>query len=128
MGKEPTGPREQRHSQLLRGVLDLCLLALIAERPRFGYEIVEALGESGLELVSEGSIYPLLARMERNGLADTYRAPSPSGGAPRKYYRPTEAGLAELEAGRTAWLVFRGAVDQALSAGTPKEDTPEEGR
>ncbi|MET9416129.1 PadR family transcriptional regulator [Streptomyces klenkii] len=128
MGKELAAPREQRHSQLLRGVLDLCLLALIAERPRFGYEIVEALGESGLELVSEGSIYPLLARMERNGLAGTYRAPSPSGGAPRKYYRPTEAGLAELEAGRTAWLAFRGAVDQALSARVPTEDTPEEGR
>lgn len=108
---------DQRRTQLLRGVLDLCLLALIAERPRYGYEIVEALGGHGLELVSEGSIYPLLARMERAGLADSYRAPSASGGPPRKYYRLTDAGHAELATGRTAWEGFAGAVGRTLSAG-----------
>ncbi|PCG87366.1 PadR family transcriptional regulator [Streptomyces sp. WZ.A104] len=118
MGVGLSGTGDQRRSQLLRGVLDLCLLALIAERPRYGYEIVEALGDSGLELVSEGSIYPLLARMEKAGLADTYRAPSATGGPPRKYYRLTEAGHAELAAGRAAWTSFTRAVDRTLSAGS----------
>lgn len=99
MTKKPAATADQRRSQLLRGVLDLCLLSLIAERPRYGFEFAEALAESGLDLVSDGSIYPLLARMERAGLVSSYRAPSPSGGAPRKYYRPTEAGYAELTGG-----------------------------
>ncbi|MCP3819649.1 PadR family transcriptional regulator [Streptomyces sp. A3M-1-3] len=105
---------DQRRSQLLRGVLDLCLLAKIAERPCYGYEFTEALAADGLELVSEGSIYPLLARMERAGLVDTFRAPSASGGPPRKYYRLTDAGRAELSGGRAAWRHFTEAVGRTL--------------
>ncbi|MFD6970379.1 PadR family transcriptional regulator [Streptomyces sp. NPDC059979] len=112
-GLDATG--DQRRSQLLRGVLDLCLLSLIAERPRYGFEFAEALAGSGLELVSDGSIYPLLARMERAGLISSYRAPSPSGGAPRKYYRLTEAGRAELSGGRADWQAFAGQVGRILT-------------
>ncbi|RLU83120.1 PadR family transcriptional regulator [Streptomyces griseocarneus] len=108
---------DPRRSQLLRGVLDLCLLALVAERPRYGFEIVEGLAERGMELVSEGSIYPLLARLEKAGLLDSFRRPSESGGAPRKYYRLTEAGLAELGSGRESWEAFARAVDRTLSVG-----------
>ncbi|MFF8606933.1 PadR family transcriptional regulator [Streptomyces sp. NPDC015346] len=122
MTMELPGAGDQRRSQLLRGVLDLCLLSLIAERPRYGYEFVEALTESGLELVSEGSIYPLLARMERAGLVASYRAPSSSGGAPRKYYRLTEAGRAELDHGRTVWREF---ATQAARILTDTTDTTE---
>ncbi|WP_267244081.1 PadR family transcriptional regulator [Streptomyces sp. PR69] len=112
---------DQRRSQLLRGVLDLCLLALIAERPRYGFEIAASLAENGLELVSEGSIYPLLARLQKSGLIDAYRASSPAGGAPRKYYRLTDAGRAALAAGRTTWRGFAAAVDRTLSDGQPGE-------
>ncbi|MBT2396756.1 PadR family transcriptional regulator [Streptomyces sp. ISL-100] len=113
--KLPAAAGDQRRSQLLRGVLDLCLLALIAERPRYGYEFVEALAATGLDLVSEGSIYPLLARMERTGLVDTFRAPSATGGAPRKYYRLTDEGRAELTVGRAAWQHFSEAVGRTLN-------------
>ncbi|CAM5536237.1 PadR family transcriptional regulator [Streptomyces hirsutus] len=106
---------DQRRSQLLRGVLDLCLLSLIAERPRYGFEFVEALADNGLDLVSEGSIYPLLARLERERLISSYRAPSASGGAPRKYYRLTEAGRAELTSGRAVWHAFSGRVGRILT-------------
>ncbi|MFE1229660.1 PadR family transcriptional regulator [Streptomyces sp. NPDC059442] len=115
MTKELPTAADQRRSQLLRGVLDLCLLSLIAERPRYGYEFVEALDESGLELVSEGSIYPLLARMERAGLVAPYRAPSSSGGAPRKYYRLTEEGRTALDRGRTVWREFTVATGRILA-------------
>lgn len=114
---------DQRHSQLLRGVLDLCLLSLIAERPRYGFEFVAALADNGLELVSEGSIYPLLARLEREALISSYRAPSASGGAPRKYYRLTEAGHAELASGRTVWRAFSERVSRILAATEPTGGT-----
>ncbi|WP_244376058.1 PadR family transcriptional regulator [Streptomyces ficellus] len=115
MTKELPATGDQRRSQLLRGVLDLCLLSLIAERPRYGYEFVEALDHSGLELVSEGSIYPLLARMERAGVVESYRAPSSSGGAPRKYYRLTTAGRDELTRGRAVWAGFTTQVGRVLN-------------
>lgn len=111
--------RDQRRSQLLRGVLDLCLLALIEERPRYGFEFAQGLTENGLELVSDGSIYPLLARMERAGLIAAFRAPSPAGGAPRKYYRLTGAGEAELAAGRAGWQAFTGPVGRILDDNRP---------
>jgi PadR family transcriptional regulator PadR len=100
-------------------VLDLCLLSLIAERPRYGFEFVAALADNGLDLVSEGSIYPLLTRLEREGLISSYRAPSASGGAPRKYYRLTEAGSAELASGRAVWHAFSGRVGRILTATEP---------
>ncbi|MET8062002.1 PadR family transcriptional regulator [Streptomyces microflavus] len=114
---------DQRRSQLLRGVLDLCLLSLIAEQPRYGFEFADALNLNGLGLVSEGSIYPLLARMERTGLITSYRAPSPSGGAPRKYYRLTQAGHAELSGGRADWLAFAGQVTHILTTTQPTGGT-----
>lgn len=124
MTKELPTAGDQRRSQLLRGVLDLCLLSLIAERPRYGYEFIEALTKSGLELVGEGSIYPLLARMERAGLVEPFRAPSSSGGAPRKYYRLSEAGRAELEHGRTVWRGFTAQADRILTRTTHGGTTP----
>ncbi|WP_432011275.1 PadR family transcriptional regulator [Streptomyces cucumeris] len=123
MGLSSSG--EQRRSQLLRGVLDLCLLSLIAERPRYGFEFTQALAAGGLELVSDGSVYPLLARMERAGLISSYRAPSASGGAPRKYYRLTEGGRAELARGRGEWHAFAGQVGRILDDfASTGDDTP----
>ncbi|WP_406864574.1 PadR family transcriptional regulator [Streptomyces sp. HUAS MG47] len=125
MTMEPAGADDQRRSQLLRGVLDVCLLALIAERPRYGFEFTQALADSGLDLVREGSIYPLLARLERGGLVDSYRAASASGGAPRKYYRLTDTGRAALAEGRTAWQSFAGPVTRILdgTTSTPTGDS-----
>ena len=82
---------EGRRSQLLRGVLDLCLLAVMEEGPAYGYEMTKRLRARGLSIVGEGSIYPLLGRLEREGLVETYRAAS-NGGPPRKYYRPSARG------------------------------------
>jgi PadR family transcriptional regulator, regulatory protein PadR len=86
-----------RSSQLLRGVLDLCLLAVMDEGPTYGYEMTKRLRERGLAIVGEGSIYPLLARLEREGLVQTERVAS-NGGPPRKYYRPSPEGRRALDA------------------------------
>jgi PadR family transcriptional regulator PadR len=102
-----------RRSQLLRGVLDLCLLAVIQDEPAYGYEMTKRLRALGLSTVGEGSIYPLLGRLERDRLVETYRAAS-NGGPPRKYYRASAAGKHALAAGLAEWRVARDAVDSVL--------------
>jgi PadR family transcriptional regulator, regulatory protein PadR len=110
------GDGQSRRSQLLRGVLDLCLLAVIDEEPAYGYEMLKRLRNSGLSVVGEGSVYPLLARLEREGLVTTYRAPS-NGGPPRKYYRTSVAGRRALADGIQDWQLVRSAVDGVLPEG-----------
>jgi PadR family transcriptional regulator PadR len=105
---------EGRRSQLLRGVLDLCLLAVVEEGPAYGYEMTKRLRARGLSIVGEGSIYPLLGRLERDGLVETYRAAS-NGGPPRKYYRASRKGQRALAAGMSEWRSARDAVDAVLS-------------
>jgi PadR family transcriptional regulator, regulatory protein PadR len=102
-----------RRTQLLRGVLDLCLLAVMGDDPAYGYEMTKRLGERGLSIVGEGSIYPLLGRLERDGLVDTHRAAS-NGGPPRKYYRLSRQGRKALETGTREWQETRDAVDAVL--------------
>ena len=104
---------EGRRSQLLRGALDLCLLAVMAEGPVYGYEMTKRLRARGLSTVGEGSIYPLLGRLEREGLVETYRAAS-NGGPPRKYYRPSPEGRQALAAGVSEWRAARDALDAVL--------------
>lgn len=107
-------PGSQRRTELLRGVLDLCLLAVISEEPSYGYEMTKRLRERGLASVAEGSIYPLLGRLERDGLVETYRAAS-QGGPQRKYYRPSEAGRVALALGVSEWRAARAAIDAVLA-------------
>jgi PadR family transcriptional regulator PadR len=108
---------ENRSSQLLRGVLDICLLALVADEPAYGYEMTKRLRARGMSMVGEGSIYPLLGRLERDGLVETYRAES-DGGPPRKYYRASHIGLRALADGVTAWTSARNAIDSVLGLTT----------
>lgn len=107
---------EARGSRLLRGILDACLLALVSERDRYGYELAAALHEAGLPIVKEGSIYPLLSRLERRGLLESYRMPA-EGAPPRRYYRMTSAGEAELEVARDVWQQVSAGVDAAIGGG-----------
>lgn len=102
-----------RRSQLLRGVLDLCLLAVMDEGAAYGYEMTKRLAARGLSIVGEGSIYPLLGRLERDGLVDTRRAIS-NGGPPRKYYSLSRQGRRALAAGVSEWQATRDAVDSVL--------------
>jgi PadR family transcriptional regulator, regulatory protein PadR len=104
---------EARRPQLLRGVLDLCLLAVMEEGPAYGYEMTKRLRARGLSIVGEGSIYPALARLEREGLVETHRVAS-NGGPPRKYYRPSRKGLRVLAAGVSEWRAARDALDAVL--------------
>jgi PadR family transcriptional regulator PadR len=102
-----------RRTQLLRGVLDMCLLALVAKEPAHGYEVVRRLEAAGFEGVGFGTVYPLLTRMRRLGLvADEVQA-SPSG-PPRKVYRLTGAGRQALEGWARQWSDFSRTIDATL--------------
>jgi PadR family transcriptional regulator, regulatory protein PadR len=113
-------PNDSHYSQLLKGVLDLCLLALVAEEPSYGYELVQKLHQRGLALVGEGSIYPLLSRLQQRGYIEGYRVPSPDGPS-RKYYRLLPDGYAQLAHWTAEWRVFAQAVDTVLQRGVPHE-------
>src|ERR1700712_5057858 len=75
--------------QLKKGVLELCVLALLSRGDNYAYEIASRLAK-GIDM-GEGTIYPLMRRMQTDGLVDTYLVES-SSGPPRKYYRLTDAG------------------------------------
>ncbi|HHC09272.1 MAG TPA: PadR family transcriptional regulator [Actinobacteria bacterium] len=94
----------------------MCLLALIAEEPSYGYEMATKLSERGLELVGEGSIYPTLSRMQRAGLIEGYLVEVPGGGPPRKYYRITPTGRRRLRSWTEAWDRLQRGVAGILEA------------
>lgn len=113
----PKGPGQGSHStQLLHGVLDMCLLSLIDEETSYGYEMVAKLRDRGLDLASEGSIYPLLSRLQRQGMIEGYLVQSSEGPA-RKYYRMSDRGRKTLDQWRTEWQEFRSSVDGVLNGG-----------
>jgi PadR family transcriptional regulator PadR len=102
-----------RSTQLLHGVLDMCLMSIIAEEASYGYEMVHKLRNRGLDLASEGSIYPLLSRLQRQGMIEGYLVQSSEGPA-RKYYRMTGQGRAALSAWRQEWDRFSQSVNAVL--------------
>jgi PadR family transcriptional regulator PadR len=105
---------ENHDPQLLKGVLSLLLLHLLAERESYGYEVVQRLQAAGFADVLEGSVYPALARLQREGRVDTRLVPSSSGPA-RKYYRLTDTGRRALDDGTAAWARHVAGVDAVLS-------------
>ena len=111
---------DKRNSQLLKGVLDMCLLAIIVEEPSYGYEMVRKMEDRGLQLVGEGSIYPLLSRLQKVGYIKGYTVPSKEG-PKRKYYRALPAGREKLEEWVEEWYRFSEAVGRVLREGSNLE-------
>ena len=81
----------ENNTQLLKGVLEYCVLKLISREPTYGYEIVMNLKRDGFSDLSESTLYPLLLRLEQKGKVTVERRPSPKGPS-RKYYVVTENG------------------------------------
>jgi PadR family transcriptional regulator PadR len=99
--------------QLKKGVLALCVLALLSRGDSYAYEIASKLA-ADIDM-GEGTIYPLMRRLQSDGLVETYLVES-SSGPPRKYYRLTDAGRASFAQQKTEWAAFVGAVDDILGA------------
>jgi PadR family transcriptional regulator PadR len=94
----------------------MCLLSLIDEEASYGYEMVNKLRDRGLDLTSEGSIYPLLSRLQKQGMIEGYLVQSSEGPA-RKYYRMSKDGRQVLDEWRQEWGRFSKAVDAVLDGG-----------
>ena len=84
------------NAQLLKGLLEGCVLAVIAEGETYGYEILDRLTKAGFDEVGEGTLYPIITRLDKGGLISCRKAKSPLGPV-RKYYSMTEQGRKELE-------------------------------
>lgn len=106
-----------RNSQLLKGVLDMCLLSLIAEEPSYGYEMAAKLNDRGLHLVSDGSIYPTLSRLQKAGLVEGYFVEADGSGPPRKYYRIVDEGRDRLTEWSKEWETLQAGVSTILNGG-----------
>jgi len=100
-------------TELRRGVLGPCVLALLAVRPRFGLELVRDLSRADGLLTSEGTVYPLLNRLRDAGLV-TSRWIHDDQTRPRRYYSITDEGREHLEEFRAGWSAFTAAVDGVL--------------
>lgn len=104
-------------TQMRKGLLEFCVMAQLADEPRYGYELVKRLGEVDGMLTSEGTIYPLLARLQREGLVLIERRATSSAGPPRKYYRLSVTGQRALSAFHREWATLRTAIDRTLQGG-----------
>jgi PadR family transcriptional regulator PadR len=103
-------------AQLRRGTLEYCVLALLHSGERYGFDLVRQLGQVEGMMTSEGTVYPLLGRLRREGLVATTWRESPSG-PPRRYYQLTPTGRQALDAFASQWASFRDAVDHFLDGG-----------
>jgi PadR family transcriptional regulator len=100
-------------TQLLKGVLDLAVLAVLRDEDGYGYDILRRLRVAGLDEVGDASVYGTLRRLFNSGLLNAYVVPSDEG-PNRKYYALNAAGRAELQRSGKIWHEFRGTMDDLL--------------
>ena len=102
---------ESLQIQLKKGVLEMCVLALLSKGDNYAYDIASRMAEAvGM---GEGTIYPLMRRMQADGLVETYLVESQAGPS-RKYYRLTPVGRGRFEEQKTEWTAFSEAVNAIL--------------
>jgi PadR family transcriptional regulator PadR len=100
-------------TQLLKGVLDLAVLAALREHDGYGYDIVRRLRAAGLEEVGDASVYGTLRRLYQAGSLNSYVVPSDEG-PHRKYYGINDSGKAQLAASTKAWRTFAGTLEALI--------------
>ena len=107
-------------TQLLKGVLDVAVLAVVCDEDGYGYDVVRRLRGAGLEEVGEASVYGTLRRLYASGALSSYVVPSDEG-PHRKYYGINAQGRAMLEAQRKDWHEFSTALTALLDTeGDPR--------
>ena len=116
---DPSDATVRTLTQLRRGVLPHCVLAVLGSEERYGFELVRVLSEDYDLATSEGTIYPLLSRLRKDGLVETTWRESGSG-PPRRYYRRTPHGTKALRRFTEDWSSFRESVDALLAAEGPR--------
>jgi len=103
---------ENTKAQMRKGILELCILAILKQRERYPSEILETLKDTEL-IVVEGTLYPLLTRLKNEGLL-TYRWEESSSGPPRKYYSISDKGIEVLDELKTSWSTLADSVNNLI--------------
>lgn len=109
-------------SQLRRGVLEYCVLGLLAGEDLYGFDLVKRLGSMEGLVTGEGTLYPLLSRLQRDGRLSSSWRESTSGGPPRKYYAITTRGRRALAEFTAEWSRFSHTVGAILEQS--QKETP----
>ena len=97
--------------QYKKGVIELCILSVFKKRDMYGYELSEYISRT-ID-IADGTVYPILRKLKKEGLVKTYLSEE-SGGPPRKYYSITQTGKDEFEADSKEWLEFAETVNKLL--------------
>ncbi len=105
-----------QQSELLKGALDLAVLASVGRGESYGYEVLQRLAAAGLEGVGDASVYGSLKRLESQGYLESRLEASPQGPA-RRYYSRTAEGRTWFRQAGTAWRKFATAIDAVLEEG-----------
>ena len=105
--------RDALLSQLRRGVVEYCVLAMLRHGERYGFDLVRELSSVDGMVTAEGTIYPVLSRLRRDGLVKTTWRESRSG-PPRRYYELTRAGDDALTTFVAEWTSFRNGVERII--------------
>lgn len=100
-------------AQLLKGILEGCVLAIIADGETYGYEILACLEKKGFDSMLEGTLYPVLTRLEKKGYISCRKEKSPYGPM-RKYYSITRDGSLSLEVFKRNYKKITAAADDVL--------------
>ncbi|WP_433080606.1 PadR family transcriptional regulator [Dactylosporangium sp. CA-052675] len=100
-------------TQLLKGVLDLAVLAVLRDEDGYGYDILRRLRSAGLDEVGDASVYGTLRRLFQAGALTTYVVPSEAG-PHRKYYALNAAGRAQLAQSGKVWAGFAQTMDRLI--------------
>ena len=98
-------------TEMLKGTLEGIVLAVLAVRPAYGYEITARLREQGFADLAEGTVYALLVRIEQRGFVDVEKVPSEKG-PPRKVYTINDNGRAQLDEFWRTWSFLAGRIEQ----------------
>lgn len=122
-------PRKEWTTELKKGTVQLGILALLQEGRRYGFDIIEELRKrtGGYLDLKEGTLYPALHRLEKQGLLRSEWVLSQTGGAPRKYYAITDEGVASLKDARAEWQAMvngLAGIVKAHDGSAPKGGSP----
>lgn len=114
---------ERLNQQMKKGVLELLVLAAVAEAPAYGYQLITSLEarSGGLFALKEGTLYPVLYRLEDEGLLQAGWQEGEGRAKPKKYYHATPAGKEKLKAWRGQWRDFSATVQAMLDESEKKE-------
>ena len=107
-------------AQMVKGILEGCVLRLVENRFCYSQELVESLRENGFPQMSSGTLFPMLLRLEKAGYFDIKMIPTGAGPS-RKYYRLNQYGQEELQRFRMQWDSLKQIVDDILERGDDHE-------